>query len=264
MQKFSIAVVITLIAALAGAPAHAQAGVEKEPPMAADAHPAFLVATIKPSDPNTAMQGWSFESEGHHINCRNATLSDILKSAYGIHVKQIVSAPEWFSKDRYDITGIPDVPGVPNLKQTQQMYQKLLADRFHLVFHRETREMPIYAITVAKGGPVLKPADPSETTNTGSSGSVGQRILKFRSISMPELALNMSFYQDRPVVDQTSLPGRYNFTLTWTYDVSRAGDADTAPLLSTAMKEQLGLNFNAVKGPAEVLVMDHIERPTEN
>ena len=264
MQKFSIAVVITLIAGLVGVPARAQTGVEKEQPMAADAHPAFLVATIKPSDPNTAMQGWSFESEGHHINCRNATLSDILKSAYGIHVKQIVSAPEWFSKDRYDITGIPDVPGVPNLKQTQQMYQKLLADRFHLVFHRETREMPIYAITVAKGGPVLKPADPSETTNTGSSGSVGQRTLKFSNISMPELALNMSFYQDRPVIDQTSLPGRYNFTLTWTYDVSREGDAGAAPSLFTAIREQLGLRMDAVKGPAEVLVIDHIERPTEN
>jgi len=264
MQKSFIAAIIGLTIGLTGMPAHAQSGIEKEPPMAADAHPGFLVATIKPSDPNSVTQGWSFESEGHHINCLNATLDDIISSAYGIHVKQIVGAPEWFSKDRYDIRGVPDEPGIPNLKQTQQMYQELLADRFHLVFHRETRELPIYAITVAKGGPLLTPADPGKTTNTGSSGGHGERILKFRSISMPDFALNMNFYEDRPVIDQTSLQGRFNFTLKWTYDLDRTADPDAAPSLSTAMKEQLGLKFDAVKGPAPVLVIDHVERPSEN
>jgi uncharacterized protein (TIGR03435 family) len=175
-----------------------------------------------------------------------------------------VGAPEWFSKERYDINGVPDVPGVPNVKQVQQMYQKLLTERFHLVFHHETREIPIYAITLAKGGPLLTPADPKETTNTGNSGSIGQRILKFRNISMPDFALNMNFYEDRPVIDETALPGRYDFTLKWTYDVMHEGDADAAPSLSTAMKEQLGLKFEAVKGPAPVLVVDHVERPSEN
>jgi len=264
MQKFYIAAVIVLTLGLASVPVRAQAGIEKEQPMAADASPGFLVAAIKPSDPNTPLQGWSFESEGHHINCRNATLTDILSMAYGIHTKQIVGAPEWFSKDHFDITGIPDVPGLPNVKQTQQMYQKLLAERFHLVFRREIREMPIYAITVAKSGPILKPADPGETTNTGNSGRAGERILKFRSMSMPDFALNMNFYEDRPVINQTSLQGRYDFTLKWTYDVSRASDPDTAPLLPTAMKEQLGLKFDAVKGPAPALVIDHVERPSEN
>jgi len=249
---------------LATTACHAQTAIEKEPMMAPDAQPGFLVATIKPSDPSLDRHGWSCESEGHHIACVNITLDDILSSAYGIHVKQIVGAPEWFSKDKYDINGVPDAPGVPNNKQVQSMYQKLLAERFHLVFHHETREIPIYAVTVAKGGPLLTPADPKETTNTGNSGSGGQRILKFRNMSMPDFALNMNFYEDRPVIDQTALPGRYDFTLKWTYDVAHDSDPDAAPSLSTAMKEQLGLKFDAVKGPAPVFVVDHVERPSEN
>ena len=117
----------------------------KESPMAPDATPTFLVATIKPTDPNTTRQGWSFESEGRRITCFNATLEDIVSVAYGMHAKQIVDAPDWFYKDRFDINGIPDQPGVPSIKQIQHMYQTLLAERFHLVFHRDTREIPIYA-----------------------------------------------------------------------------------------------------------------------
>jgi uncharacterized protein (TIGR03435 family) len=237
---------------------------EKEQRMAADASPGFLVATIKPSDPDST-GGWGFPTEGHHISCVNASVATIMSVAYGIHVKQIVGGPEWLTKDRFNINGIPDVAGVPNLKQMQEMYQKLLADRFHLAMHRETREMPIYAITIAKGGPMLTAADPNETrVNTGNSGSGGQRTLKFTNMSMPDFALNLNLYENRPVIDQTSLKGRYNFTLSWTYDVSRVGDADSAPSLVTAMKEQLGLKMEAVKGPADVYVIDHVEHPSEN
>lgn len=245
-------------------PLQAQAATEREQLMAADANPGFLVATIKASDPNSPRQGWSFESEGHHITCFNATLDDIVRMAYGIHPKQVVGAPEWFNKDRFDISGIPDLPGVPNLKQVQHMYRELLADRFHMVIHRETREMPVYAITVAEGGPSFKVADPNENTNAGNSGGGGQRTMRFTNMSMPDFALNLSFYEDRPVIDETSLPGRYDFTLRWTYDLDRAGDADTPPSIFTAMKEQLGLKLEATKGPAEVLVIDHVEKPSPN
>ncbi len=242
----------------------AQVATEKEPRMAADANPGFLVATVKPSNPDST-GGWGFPNKGHHISCVNATVDTIMTVAYGIHVKQIVGAPEWLSKDRYDVNGIPDVAGVPNLIQIRTMYQKLLADRFHLVFHRETREMPIYAITVAKGGSILTPADPKEThINTGNSGGNGQRTLKFTNMSMPDFALNMNLYEDRPVIDQTSLLGRYNFTLRWTYDVSKEDEAGAPPSLFTAVREQLGLRMDAVKGPAEVFVIDHVERPSVN
>ncbi len=235
---------------------------EKEAAMARDAHPDFLVATIKPSDPK-ATDGWGFPGEGHQVSCVNTTVATILQVAYGVHAKQILGGPEWVGKDRYDVSGIPDVAGVPDLRQTQEMFQKLLAERFHLSFHRETRVMPIYALTVAKGGPLLKIADPREELNTGNSGSGGERTLKFTNMSMPDFALNMNFYEDRPVIDETSLAGRYDFTLRWADEVSREG-VGAPPSIFTAIREQLGLRMDAVKGPAEVLVVDRVERPSEN
>jgi uncharacterized protein (TIGR03435 family) len=249
---------------------NADPSAEREAPMAHDANPSFLVATIRVSQPDTT-RGWGFPNEGRHISCVNATVSTIMSLAYGTHIKQIVGGPDWLSKDRYDINGIPDVAGVPDLEQIQQMYQKLLTERFHLTFHREQREMPIYAITVAKGaitvakgGPILKVADPNETLNTGNSGGGGRRTLKFTSMSMRDFALNMNFYEDRPVVDRTSLPDRYDFTLKWTFDVSRENEPDAPPSVFTAIREQLGLRMDPVKGLAEVLVIDHVERPSEN
>jgi uncharacterized protein (TIGR03435 family) len=244
----------------------ANSAVQKEPPMAADAAPSFLVATIKPSDPNDprAAYGWSFESEGRQIVCKQATVMDLLVVMYGVQARQIVGGPEWMSKDRYDIRGVPDVPGDPNVAQFRGMFQKLLAERFHLTLHREMREMPIYAITVAKGGPHLTVARPDEEINTGNSGDGSQRTLKFRAMPMSEFAHNLDIYEDRPVVDQTGLAGRYDFTLRWTDALSTEGEADAPPLLFTAIKEQLGLRMDAVKGRAEVLVIDRMERPTEN
>ena len=242
-----------------------QASSEKEQAMATDASPAFLVATIKPTDLNTTRQGWSFESEGRHITCFNATLKDIVRLAYGVHDKQIVGEPEWFSKDRFDVNGVPDQPGVPSIKQIQHMYQELLADRFHMVFHRETREMPIYALTIAKGGPILTPAGPAQArSNAGNSGGIGFRVIKATNLSISDLGLNLNSYEDRPVIDQTLLPGRYNFTLKWTYDVPDEHEPNAPPSLFTALKEQLGLRMDAVKGSAPVLVIDHVERPTGN
>jgi uncharacterized protein (TIGR03435 family) len=241
----------------------AQTGVQKEQPMAADAHPAFEVATIKPSGPDSAAHE-GFPTEGHHISCIYETVDTILTVAYGIHVKQIVDAPEWFSKEHFDIDGVPDIPGVPSLDQMREMYQRLLADRFHLVLRRETREMSIYAITIAKGGPKLAIANPAGHLNTGNRGTNGQRTLKFTNMPMSAFVTNMNWYVERPVVDETSLPGRYDFTLSWTYDVARIGDADAPPSLFTAIREQLGLNLEAVKGPAPVLVIVHVEHPSEN
>jgi uncharacterized protein (TIGR03435 family) len=242
--------------------ASAQAGGDKEEPTAAGASPAFEVATIKPSDPN-ATGGWGFPVDGRHVGCVNASVATILSVAYGIHDKQVVDGPEWVRTDHYDISGVAS-PGHPDLAQMQEMYRKLLADRFHFVFHRDTRELPIYAVRVANGGPKIVPAKPGEHLNTGNRGSGGQRTLKFTNMPMSAFALNMNFYVDRPVVDQTGLNGAYDFTLTWTWDDARINDTNAAPSLFTAVKEQLGLKLEAVKGPAEVLAIDRIERPSEN
>ena len=243
-------------------PVAAQGTPQQTQPMARDANPSFLVATIKLSDPDDTREGFPYD--GRHLSCFHETVDTILTIAYGIHPKQIVNGPEWLSKDHYDIEGVADLPGVPNLKQQQQMWRKLLADRFHLVFHHETRQLPIYAIRIAKDPPLLKLAEANETINTGSSGNGGQRTLKFRNMSMSGFALNMNWYVDRPIIDQTSLTGSYDFTLKWTFDDTAPHDTDAPPSLFTAIKEQLGLKLDAVKGPADVLVIDHVEQPSPN
>jgi len=250
----------TLVPAL-----HAQ-GIEKEKPMAADAHPSFAVAVIKPSDPADPRNanGWSFESEGHRMQCRNATLLDIVSVVYGLQVRQIIAKDTWLSKDKFDITGTPDVPGTPNTEQFRKMYQKLLADRFHLKLHRDTRDMPIYALTVAKDGPMLKPADPSEPVNAGNSGNSTERTMKFTNMSMAEFARNLDLLEDRPVSDQTALTGRYDFTLKWAYAVATEAQPDSAPPLATALREQLGLRIDSTHGKADVLVIDSVDHPSEN
>ena len=117
-------------------------------PMAADAKPAFEVATIKPSDP--ARQGKLFTVRGQDVITINTTLSDLITMAYDLHRQQISGGPAWFESDKYDITGKPEVPGQPNVAQLKMMLQKLLVDRFQLKFHTEKKELSAYAITVAK------------------------------------------------------------------------------------------------------------------
>jgi uncharacterized protein (TIGR03435 family) len=175
-----------------------------------------------------------------------------------------MNAPAWLGKEHYDIDGVVDTAEQLSLAQEQEVWRKLLAARFHLAVHGETRPMPIYVLSIAKGGPTLKAADSGETTNTGNSGSGGQRTLQFRNMSMAGFLLNMNFYVSRPIVDRTSLGGHYDFTLKWTYDYTQPHEADAPPSLFTAIREQLGLRLDAVKGPAEVLVIDHVERPSAN
>ena len=118
-------------------------------PMAADAHPSFEVATIKPHDPSSNRGG--FYAVGDRYIVGGRTLVSLMMFAYGIDKHQIVGAPSWGGTERFDIEGTVDTPGEPNLRQQQEMLQTLLAKRFGLRFHRETRELPVYAIEIAKG-----------------------------------------------------------------------------------------------------------------
>ena len=131
-----------------------QQGEEALAPMAKDANPQFEVATIKPSDP--ADTSYGFHTQGHRIFVENQTLRNIVAVAYGLHQGQIAEAPAWMDRERYDIKGVPDQPGYPNLQQMQGMLKQLLAERFGLKLRRDRRELSVYAITVAKGGPKIR------------------------------------------------------------------------------------------------------------
>jgi uncharacterized protein (TIGR03435 family) len=246
-----------------------------EPPKSMDpnAVPKFDVVTVKPSNPD--QQGKGFGFRGRHMRTINTNLNDLITFAYGLHVKQIVGAPAWFATDKFDIDGVPDVEGQPNTKQMKLLIQSVLTDRFKLTFHHDQKELSVYALTVGKSGPKLtetihKPNDPSAFFFR----KLGN--LTVTNSTMKDFCNGMqSAVMDKPVVDQTGLTARYDFNLNWTPDESQfeamggfkpptTDDPNAPPGLSTAMQEQLGLKFEATKAPADVFVIDHVEKPSAN
>jgi uncharacterized protein (TIGR03435 family) len=242
-------------------------------PMTADADPAFEVATIKPSD-TSAPHGTYFRTNGRDVIAYNISVGELIVYAYGLHEKQVVDGPSSVLAVHFDIDGLPDLPGHPNLKQSRLMFQKLLVSRFKLTFHNENRELPAYAIQVAKGGPRLALTKREPGDSTAFSYNC-QAVLTVRNASMADVAHGMQEgFLDRPVVDQTGLEGRYDFDLKWTPDESqtycpnnpaRSGeDPNAPPGLYTAMQEQLGLKLTRTRAPIQVMVIDHVEAPSAN
>jgi uncharacterized protein (TIGR03435 family) len=240
-----------------------QPSVSPMSPMAANAHPSFEVATVRPSDPN---ETGNFIVGGHRLVIYSQTVNDLISFAYAVHRKQIVNGPAWLGTERFDIDGQADIPGVANLHQVQEMLQKLLRDRFDLRLHRDKRDLSIYAIKVEKGGPKLaRSAENAYGLPTQSGhGHGSQQQRKFTNNSMSDFALGMQTYLDRPVVDETGLPGRYDFILKWTPDNLPTNEPGAAPGIFTAVQEELGLKLEATKGPADVLVIDQVEGPSAN
>jgi uncharacterized protein (TIGR03435 family) len=232
--------------------------------MAADAHPGFEVATIKPSDPEDRSSG--FHLSGRRLFIENETMENLIAVAYAIHPKQIVDGPDWFRKDRWDIKGVPDVPGDPSWAQCREMLQKLLVERFGLKFHRAQRELSIYAVTVAKGGPKMAAtkSDPDALRDQSGNNNGVEQTWRFTNNSMADFADGLQEFLDRPVVDETGLKGKFDFPLEWTVDGAVNPDPKAPPGLFTAVQEQLGLKIDATKGPAEVQVIEHVERPSAN
>jgi uncharacterized protein (TIGR03435 family) len=246
------------------------------PPMAADANPSFEVATIKPSKPGAQGKGFGFRA-GHFVTF-NTDLNDLIAFAYGRHPKQIVDAPAWFGTDLFDIEAKPDAEGRPSMKQMATMAQKLLEERFALKFHHETRELPVYTISVATGGPKMtKTASGPNDPPAFFFRALGD--LTVRNQNMTDFAQWMqNGVMDRPVVDQTGLTDRYDFQLKWTPDESQFAafrgvgsvvpppkdDPTAPPQLYTAISEQLGLKMGPAKVPVDVIVIDHAEKPSAN
>jgi uncharacterized protein (TIGR03435 family) len=244
-------------------------------PMAADVDPAFDVATIKPAESGGG--GKAFVRRGRTFNTMNTSLEDLIVYAYDVHAKQILNGPDWAGKDKYDVTAVPDREGAPSNRQWKAMMQKLLADRFQLVFHHEKRDLNVYILSVDEGGP--KNLIKSDRTDAdGFSVPIGQvpggftmpiknaRMGDFTSFALQGAVL------DRPVLDQTHFAGRYDFTLTWTPLGTEFGGNLPPPMpvdnpppnLFTAIREQLGLKLEAVKAPADVMVIGKAEKPSAN
>lgn len=206
------------------------------------------------------------------------SLQALAAAAYSLTPRAISGGPPWTESDLFDI--LASTPGdiQPNLDEQMAMLRKLLTDRFQLTFHREPKELLIFAITVAKGGSKLKPstAPPGtlpELINTiypEEKGGV-HALLPARNATIMQFAAMMQrAVLDRAVVDQTGLSGTYDFDLEWTPDENQFGGnlphsvESTKPSLFVAMQEQLGLRLEATRGPVQTIVIDRVERPSQN
>jgi uncharacterized protein (TIGR03435 family) len=247
---------------------------EPPKPMAADADPSFEVATIKPNPSGgTSLQGLTLR--GRSMVVRNGNLQDLITFAYSLQLKQLVGTPAWTETDRYDIDANPDQPGTPNLEQMRNMVRKLLADRFKLTLHHEKREMSAYVLTAGKTGQKLTPTQiKGQLPGFFASPGTGGLTLHLINGTMGDFS---SFLQmlvlDKPVVDQTGIEGRFDNNVTFTPDQTQfngqppklpPADVPDAPDLFTAIQRQLGLNLTAEKTQVDVLVIDHVEKPSPN
>ncbi len=251
---------------------------EPPPPpkrMAPDANPAFEVATIRPSDPAHPEQ--IITLRGAEVITTNVTVHALINLAYWLHPKQLTGGPAWTESDKFDMAGKPDAPGQPNVDQMKVMIQKLLADRFQLKFHFEKRDLPVYAITIAKTGAKLVKSqdDPNGIPGWGFGRTPSGTRITFRNAPLSQVTAVLQNSMDKPVVDQSGLSGRYDFTVTFTPDPAQAAliggppppaadNPDAAPDLFTAFQQQLGLKLESTKAPVDVMVIDKVEKPSEN
>jgi uncharacterized protein (TIGR03435 family) len=243
------------------------------PPMAADADPSWDVATIKPAPPDE--KGKGFGGPPRHFQTRNTTVNDMISFAFDVNPKQIVGGPAWMETDKYDIvTGEPDVPGNPTGTQAKAMLRKLLAQRFGLKFHEGKQQMSAYVLSVAKDGVKMTKTDGDEHSGGGFQFTkLGHLIM--RNQTMDDICHGFQgAVFDRPVVNHTGLQGRYNGTLTWTPDETQFAvfnvkivpdeSPDAPPPIFTAIQQQIGLKLDAEKTAVDVMILDHVEKPSEN
>lgn len=222
--------------------------------------PAFDVATVRPSqgDPNDGY--WSLPNTGV-FTAHNLTLEWLIRLAYDVDPNQILNKPPWLETATFDVAARPADGVILTRKELRPRLQALLAERFHLTTHNETRPTPGYALVVAKGGPKLQPTRGARfpnfrqaTTDTELSGL---------NWSTAFLAASLQHAAGRPVADHTGLTGSYDIDL---HFAPSSPSADTSlPSVFTAVRETLGLELKPRSIPVQFLVIDHLDRtPTEN
>ena len=228
--------------------------------------PAFEVASIKPNTNGISNALPPTRSNGSY-SASNVALKSIIANAYEVRIFQIEGGPDWLTSERFDIIA-RGPEGTPD-RLRPAMLRTLLAERFKLVAHFQTREQQVYSLTLLRGdgrlGPQLKPSAPASGSSSGfPSASIGNGTARIngRRVSMDTLAimLTSSVFNQR-VINRTGLSGEFELDLRFTPDSSPAA-APEFPSIFTAVQEQLGLKLEAGRGPVEVLVIDSVERPS--
>jgi uncharacterized protein (TIGR03435 family) len=230
----------------------------------------FDVASVKLAVPDAGRggrggRGGGIRTDPQMLTGRNVTLKQLIAYAYHLWNYQIAGGPNWLDSDAYEIEARTDRPFNP--EQFRPMLQALLAERFKLTLHRETKQVPIYSLVVDKNGPKFHPR------KGGVDASTEQRGISFDDL--PSLAGILSNFCDRPVVDQTGLKGDFDLQLdtrkameAWEQErATQPGNDGGGPrgnAISAAAQDQFGLKLVPAKGSVELLVIDHAEKPTAN
>jgi uncharacterized protein (TIGR03435 family) len=238
------------------------------------AKPSFEVATIKPSSPDA--RGVRFGLiDGGRWRVYNHTLKECVAYAYTLTVGLVSGGPPWIASDRYDIVALEPGGSRPTAGQNLLMFQNLLADRFKLKIHRETKQLPVYNLVLGKNGAKVVESAPGarkdDLVYQGSPGGVG---LPGHSVTMGDLVAFIGrVFLDRLVIDKTGLTGSYDFDLKFAAEGTLLAppgpppsgvDANELPDFFAAIQQQLGLKLEPAKGPVETIVIDSVERPSEN
>lgn len=221
--------------------------------------PSFEVASIKPNN-NGGGPSYQAESPGRYTAV-NITIGTLIEYAFGVKNFQISGGPGWLNGDRYDIAATTGTSKDLKAEELQPYLQALLAERLQLRFHRETKEMQVYALGIAKAGPKLTAHAGPGDTSANMTNRPDKSSMKCTNRSMKSFADNLGRSLDQVVIDKTGLSGGYDFTLEWAPNPT---PDSPEPSLFTALQEQLGLKLESTKGPVEIIVIDNIERPSEN
>jgi uncharacterized protein (TIGR03435 family) len=217
--------------------------------------PEFEVASVKPHSSTEGSAHVSIARDPGRLTYTNITIRGLIREAYGLKVYPLSRGPDALST--YDV--IAKVSPSASKEQRMLMLQALLAERFKLVVHRESKELPIYTLVAGKSGPKFRAVeDDGSAPETGSGG--GHQI-KAHHISMKLLAATLQGWIGDTVVDATGLAGLYDLNLDFSVDESTSSEG---PTVFEALQRQLGLKLEAGKGPVEVAVIDHVEKPSVN
>jgi uncharacterized protein (TIGR03435 family) len=216
----------------------------------------FEIASVKPSLAESGNSG--ITTRHASLKAENVTLKRCIIGAYGIGPNQVVGGPAWLDSDRFQIEARAD-RDVNSDSTLMLMLQDLLADRFQLKLHRETKTVNAYLLEVARNGARLAKSQGDADSSTNSSHG----RLDARQTDMDLFAKVLARNVELPVVNRTGLDGRFDFKLEWTPDGDRIRP-ESAPSIFTALQEQLGLRLRTAKAPVEVVVIDRAEKPTGN
>jgi uncharacterized protein (TIGR03435 family) len=237
---------------------------QSTPPMAQSSGPEFDVSTVKPTDTTKAGTTDGIATYGGVVDGRNVTVQRCIMGAYSVGPHQVVGGPDWVYTDRFDIMGKADQP-INDDGILCQMLQRLLAARFKLVLHRASKVLPANVLEVDKNGSKLEKAEGGDSDTNTSTGTAGRVTIEAKNTNMDLFAQVLARKMDLPVVNQTGLSGIFNFKLHWTPDTLSLSQqtADDVSIYA-ALQEQLGLRLRSAKVPVEVLVIDHVEKPSAN